>query len=136
MIRSVGVFLVIWGLIVQPLMAGMSAPMADNSPHSSIASDSGGVAHAMRRHDDKMSNNHRATCHENAADDVSSEPCDNCGMGCMNGTCASCCAVIGAAVIWDSSVNLDLLSSSFVAVFTGARAHRLPSRIFHPPKQA
>ena len=137
MIRSISIVLVIWGLIVQPLMAAMPAPMADDSPHSYITSDSSAVAHAKGHHgDENVEEPSKAPCHENATDVASSEPCDNCEMDCTNGICASSCVVSGAAALPNSSVNLDFLSSSSVAAISRARTYRLPSRIFHPPKHA
>jgi hypothetical protein len=137
MIRSIGIVLVVWGLIVQPLMAAMPVLMADDSPHFSITSDSGVVAHAMGHHGDQdVEEPSKASCHKNATDDASSESCDNCNNDCMNGICAPSCVISGAATFQQSSVNLDLLSSTSVAVSSGARAYGLPSRIFHPPKHA
>ena len=140
MIRSIGIVLVLWGLIAQPLMAAMPASMADNSPrpHSSMASGFNAVARVMGHHDDQnIEEPSKAPCHENAIDDASSEPCNNCDMDCMNGICASSCVGSGAVAFQKSSVNLDLLGSTLVAAFSGVRAHNeFPSRIFHPPKHA
>ena len=137
MIRLIGIALVIWGLIVQPLMAAMPAPMTDESSHSVAMADSGVMAHAMGHHGDQdVEDSSEASCHDNATDSATSESCDNCDMDCINGICASSCVISGAAAFQKSSVNLDLFSSSLVAAFSGARAYGLPSRIFHPPKHA
>lgn len=137
MIRSIGIVLVIWGLIVQPLMAATPSPVAGGSPHFLVASDSGVEAHAMEHHGDQdVEEPSKAPCHKNATDDASSESCDHCNNDCMNGICASSCVISGAAAFQQSSVNLDLLSSTSVAASSGARAYGLPSRIFHPPKHA
>ncbi len=135
MIRLIGIAIVVWGLIVQPLMAAMLAPMADDMSHSPIMMDSGVMAHDMGHHSDQnVEELSKASCHENATDDPSSGSCDNCDMDCMNGICASSCVISGAAAFQKSSINLDLFSSTLGAASSGARAYGLPSRIFHPPK--
>ena len=50
MFRSIDIVLVIWGLIAQPLMAAMPAPMTDDSSHSLIMADSSIAASAMAHH--------------------------------------------------------------------------------------
>ncbi|WP_390619256.1 hypothetical protein [Maricurvus nonylphenolicus] len=137
MIRLIGIALVIWGLIVQPLMAAMPAPITDESSHSIAMADSGVMAHPMGHHGSQDAKEQsKAPCHEKTADSASSESCDNCDVDCMNGICGSSCVMSGATAFQKSSVNLDLFSSSLVAASSGARAHGLPSRIFHPPKHA
>jgi len=137
MIRSIGIVLVIWGLIAQPLLAAMPAPMTDNSPRSLITTDSSAAVHSIGHHGNQnVAKSSKAPCHENTTDDSSSEACDNCGMDCMNGSCVSSCVISGAAALQKSTLNFDLLSSSLVAASSGARAYGLPSRIFHPPKHA
>lgn len=135
MSRSMGIVLIIWGLIAQPLMAAMPAPMADDSPHSTIMLNPSVAAPAIEHHgaQEELS---KAPCHENTTDASSSESCDNCDIDCMNGICASSCVISGAAAFQKSLVNFDLLSSSLTAASSGARAYGLPSRIFHPPKHA
>ncbi len=133
MIRSVGIVMVVWGLIVQPLMAAMLT----ESSQSIAVVDSGVIEHVMAHHGDQdVEDSSEASCHDNATDSATSESCDNCDMDCMNGICASSCMMGGAIAFQKSSVNLDLFSTSFVAAFSGARAYGLPSRIFHPPKHA
>jgi hypothetical protein len=133
MFRSIGIVLVIWGLIAQPLMAAMPAPMTDDSSHSLIMADSSIEASAMAHHGNQEEPS-KAPCHENTTDTASSESCDNCDIDCMNGICASSCVISGAAAFQKSSINLDLFSSTLGAASSGARAYGLPSRIFHPPK--
>jgi hypothetical protein len=132
MIRLIGIALVIWGLIVQPLMAAMPAPMTDDSSYSAEMVDSGVMAHSMSDQDAEEPS--KAPCHEKTIDSASSESCDNCDIDCMNGICASSCVISGAAAFQKSSINLDLFSSTLGAASSGARAYGLPSRIFHPPK--
>ena len=138
MIRSIGIVLIIWGLIVQSLMAAMPAPITDDSSQQSpVIVDSGVMTHVMGHHGGQGAEESASPpCHENTTDPASSESCDNCDMDCMNGICASSCVISGVAALQKSSVNLDLFSSSLVAVSSGARAYGLPSRIFHPPKHA
>ncbi len=133
MIRSIGTVLVIWGLIFQPLLAAMPAPMAGNSLHSLMALDFNVVPHAMENHGDQsVEKLSKVPCHESGNGDGLSESCDNCDMDCVTGICASSCMICGAAAFQKSLDN----SSSFAAAFSGARAYGLPSRIFHPPKHA
>ncbi len=133
MIRSVGIVMVVWGLIVQPLMAAMLT----ESSQSIAVVDSGVIEHVMAHHGDQDAEEQsKALCHEKTTDSASSESCDNCDMDCMSGICASSCVMSGATAFQKSSVNLDLFSSSLVAAPSRARAYGLPSRIFHPPKHA
>ena len=129
MMRSVGIVMIVWGLIVQPLMAAMLT----ESSQSIAVVDSGVIEHVI---DQDVEDLLEASCHDNATDSATSESCDNCDIDCMNGICASSCMMGGAIAFQKSSVNLDLFSTSFVAAFSGARAYGLPSRIFHPPKHA
>ncbi len=131
MIRLIGIALVIWGLITQPLMADVPVSSTDNNPRTAISSDADAMFNNMEHHSDQSSGEMSKTpCHENVAD----ETCDNCETECMDGMCGSSCISTGAAASQKLSVNLDLFSSSLVASSPGARAYGLPSRIFHPPK--
>jgi hypothetical protein len=132
MIRSVGIVLIILGLIAQPLVTAMPMSMADDSSHSPVVVDSGAMGHHSDQGAEELA---KAPCHESATDSASSESCDNCDMDCMNGICASSCLIGGAVAFQKQLVNIDLLSSTTVAASSGARAYGLPSRIFHPPKQ-
>lgn len=132
MIRLIGIALVIWGLIAQPLMASMSAPMTDSSSHSSMAADSHPMPDAMEHHGDSsaadMSN---APCHENSV-----ESCDNCNTDCANEICTSSCGISGAAAIQKSPINPRLQASALLTDSSRVRISGLPARIFHPPKHA
>jgi len=133
MIRLIGIALVIWGLIAQPLMAAVPVSTADDHPRTTMSSDADAMPHNMEHHSGQSSGEtSEIPCHENVAD----ETCDNCETECMDGVCGSPCASSGAAALQKSSVNLDLFSSSLVAASSGARAYGLPSRIFHAPKHA
>ncbi len=143
MVRSIGIVLVILGLIAQPLVAAVPTPMVGESPHSHITSDSAVLIHAMDHQGGQdveqpsETHCHESTTHESTTIAISapSELCDNCDKDCcMNGNCASSCVVSGAAAIQKSLVNTDLLRSASVAIFSGACVSRPPSRIFHPPK--
>lgn len=137
MVRSIGIVLVIWGLIVQPLMAAVPVTVTDDATRSTMPSDSGAMGHARGHHATQDAGRpSEAPCHEKVTDDAASESCDSCGIDCMNGICASSCVIGGAAVFHRSAVNLDLPGSSSVAAISRARTYGLPSRIFHPPKHA
>lgn len=132
MIRLVGIALVVWGLIVQPLMAAMPAPLMDDSSHSAEMVDSGVMAHAKGHHGDQdVEELSKAPCHEKTSDSVS---CDNCDKDCSKGVCASSCVMGGVAAFQKTLVYLGLLGSTSVAASSGARTYGLPSRIFHPPR--
>lgn len=131
MIRPIGIALVIWGLIAQPLVAAVPVSMADGNSPAAMSSDADAMSHNMEHPSSQGSGEMTKTpCHESVAD----ETCDDCEAECLDGMCGSPCVSSGAAVLQKSSVNLDLFSSSLVAVSSGAPAYGLPSRIFHPPK--
>ncbi len=139
MIRSIGIVLIIWGLIAQPLMAVVPASMVDDNSQSSTAPDANAVANTVPNvighHDGHdVEERSKAPCHGNDTDDASTETCDNCDKDCMNGACVSSCVINGAPAFHHSSIDLDLLSSPPITAPFGARAYGLPSRIFHPPK--
>jgi len=137
MIRSIGIVLVIWGLIVQPLMAAMPETLTDDTAPYSMAVDADGMANANGHHAAQdTGQSSKAPCHEKETDNASSESCDNCDSDCMGGICGTACVISGAAAIQKSVNNFNLDSSITISSFSGARAYGLPSRIFHPPKHA
>lgn len=136
MVRSIGMLLIIWGLITQPLMAALTEPMTDNSSLSVVANvDVAG--HAMGHHGDPNVDDSSITpCHDSVAAEGPTEPCDNCGNDCADVNCATSCAMSGAVAVQKPLVNIDRLVSVLASVFPEVRAYGTPSRIFHPPKQA
>ncbi|WP_339672754.1 hypothetical protein [Dasania marina] len=145
MIRFVSIIIVIWGLIVQPLMAAvMPVKMMMDSPHRSVpvdrlidmAADVDISAHTEYYQDAVPSLVAAAKmhCHEKSADDSSSEHCDKCGDNCA---CATSCVVgSGVAAFQTLPVNLVLNSHAQIISAIELRSYALPSRIFHPPKHA
>ncbi len=132
MLRLIGIALVIWGLITQPLMAAVPILSTDAKPRTAMSADADAMSHNMEHHSNQSSGKMSKTpCHENVAD----KTCDHCEAECMDGMCSSSCVSSGAAAFQKLSVNLDLFSSSLVAASPGARAYGLPFRIFHPPKR-
>ncbi|WP_019531452.1 hypothetical protein [Dasania marina] len=145
MIRFVSIVIVIWGLIVQPLMAAaMPAKMMMDSSHSSVpvdrlmdmVADADVSAHA--RHHDGTAQlpgaSPQVPCHEKSADDSSSEHCDMCSDNCI---CATSC-VVGSGVAAFQTLPVNLLLNSHAQIISAIepRSYALPSRIFHPPKHA
>lgn len=139
MIRLVGIVLVIWGLIVQPLMAGMPTKMAKNSTHIGVALDVGMSVHAeghVSHHVQKVSEATKAACHEGAIDGGSSSgTCDNCEFSCVSGVaCVSLCVLSGAAV----NRELMVVPESQITIVISAKTTRFGfdffSRIYHPPR--
>ena len=144
MIRFVSIVIVIWGLVIQPLMAAaMPTKMMTDSTHSSMVVDRVAdvdISVYAGNHDgsaQSLGDSPKASCHEKSADESSSEHCDKCGDNCANGPCATSCVVgSGVAAFQKISINLDLNSNTLVITTIEARIYGLPSRIFHPPKHA
>jgi hypothetical protein len=138
MIRSIGIVLVIWGLIVQPLMAAMPMTMTDHSTHSTMVSDSSVMDHASGHHGtaQNVGEPSKAPCHEKTTDDTSSGSHNNCVFDCGTGFCASSCVSGGVATFQNPVINLCLQGSTLASSIRGACTRGLPSRIFHPPKYA
>ena len=142
MIRFVSIVIVMWGLIIQPLVAAaMPAKMMTDadSTHSSMVADIDMSAHANGHHDNSsptVEDSSKAPCHEKSSDGDSSEHCDNCDDSCAGGPCASSCSVGSSAAFQKISANLALNGNTLVTTATGAHSFGLPSRIFHPPKHA
>lgn len=104
MIRFVSIVIVIWGLIVQPLLAAaMPAKLIIDSTHSSMAVDLvAGLETSVHagHHDDTAKSlgvSQKAPCHKKSADDSSSEHCDKCDDDFVCGSCAASC-VVGSSV--------------------------------------
>ena len=129
---SIVIVIVIWGLIVQPLMAAvMPVKMMTDNTHSSMvvamAADAAKSPEIFQK----------ASCHEIRADESSPKHCDQCDNNCVNASCASSCvAGSSVAAIQKLPVNFGLKGTTVVTIINGARIFGLPSRIFHPPKHA
>lgn len=143
MIRLVSIVIVIWGLVIQPLVAtAIPTNMArDNgSAHLPIIADVTISVHADGQNDDSslaMENSSKAPCHEKSPEEASPEHCDNCDDNCANGSCSSSCTMGSSPTAFQKiSADLGLNSSSLIITTNGAISHRLPSRIFHPPKHS
>ena len=145
MIRFVSIVIVLWGLIVQPLMAAaMPAKMMMDSTHSSMVVDMVTDADTPvsvdadhDNHSESPGSTSKAPCHEKSPEASSSEHCDKCDNNCANSPCVTSCVMgSGTAVFQATSVNLDLNSRTLVISTTETRSYGLPSRIFHPPKHS
>ncbi|MFT4826366.1 MAG: hypothetical protein ACJAUG_003747 [Halioglobus sp.] len=143
MIRFVNIAIVVWGLVVQPLMAAaMPTQMMQNSDstHLSMSADMVMPAHTDGHHKDSslaMENSSKAPCHEKSPDGSSLEKCDNCGNSCSSGLCDSSCTVGNGPAAFQNLSGMLVLKRSIVATSTTeSLSHAHPSRIFHPPKHS
>ena len=136
MIRLIGIAILIWGLITQPLMAAI--PMTDSSNHSEKSSVT--MSHDMNQHVSQSSekkSKSSSPCHEKTADEMSEESCDKCERVCIEGMCGASCVPGGAGAISRLSCNSNQIERNFFVISSQvASPHRFPSRIFHPPKHA
>lgn len=120
MIRTIGIALVILGLIAQPLMAAAPNSMPFGETSTSVP----------------MDQSSQAPCHETAAEETAPMPCTDCDSDCANGACASACSPSTVAVLNQMLLKFERFSAVRVVNTSGALAQGLPSRIFHPPKHA
>jgi hypothetical protein len=139
MIRLVGIALVIWGLIVQPLMAGMPTKMANGSTSVEVVLDFGVVEHADKNQSHHDHNTHATTeppCHDETAG--SESPSGNCNSGtidCLNsGICASFCALSGVVLNLKSTFPLERHSTTPFFEIAEHPESGFPSYIYYPPK--
>lgn len=143
MIRFVSIAIVMWGLVIQPLMAAaMPTQMMQDSDsaHLPMVDDMAMPVHA-NGHDENssfaMKDSSKAPCHEKSPDESSSVHCDNCDDSCANGLCGSSCTTGSSPAAFQKlSANLGINGSTLLTSTTGARIDGLFSRIFHPPKHA
>jgi len=144
MIRSLGIMLVILGLIFQPLVAAMPVAPEETNLHSSMSSSSDAVpssmAHMTRSANEAMT---KMRCHKHkSAIDIADEPgskcCDDCVMACMAGSCATSCTT--------SCTSSGMLISHKFSQLVVPQQHRslvlvaveppirVSSPIYHPPR--
>lgn len=136
MIRSVGVVLVVWGLIFQPLMAMSPSQIVNNNTHAVVVLDTGMPAHGDVLSPDIATDTGELStppCHEERVDKSSSSNCDNCD--CKSGICTSHCVGVVAA-IQQSTVTSELKSTSQELALFEMPTLGLPYLLFHPPKMA
>lgn len=138
MTRLICIVVVLWGLIVQPLMAAMPVSMLDNDglashPVLDIDVERGATKH---QGDMDIGDGSNAPCHGDTSTETPPRHCENCDVDCLNGVCASSCVTGSVAVLQLLTIKFDLFSCSFESAGAGARTHGLPSRIFHPPKHS
>lgn len=134
MIRLVGIALVIWGLIVQPLMAGMPVKMANDSTNIEVALDFG-AAEDVDKNQSHHEHNIQTTIESSCHDEASSDSFDDCNIDCMSsGMCASSCALSGDVLNLESRFSLD--RQNVIPFFVIAERHDsgFPSYIYYPPK--
>jgi hypothetical protein len=153
MSRSFVILLVIFGLIVQPVIAAMPAPAGDPLVHSAIpatlsstlpsalptmmSSNTDSIslpmaemtnddAPEMRCHhgDGKVTDGGRAAC------------CDDCSAGCMSGSCGSPCGSGVMLMLHKISIRLDVQPGISVGFSSVKYAVRIPPLIYHPPRHS
>ena len=133
MIRLVGVVLVIWGLIVQPLMAAMPDMMAHHGMDAVAAFNADETVHEYSdHHDHKVANKtDEAQSYGSVTDsESSSETHDDCVDS--GDCCGVCTASLNHEVIvpCEQQINLPFVSLDDHLVLG------ILSAIYHPPKQA
>lgn len=141
MIRLVGIVLVIWGLIVQPLMAAMPVKMTD----SRIMDTSGALNIGKTGNVDVHGSHHVQTVHSadkapcpegtvqgGAADNGSADdPCNNNVTDCVAG--GACCGFCGASISNTVFMGLEPQINAPSDKIAEYRVFGLISRIYHPP---
>jgi hypothetical protein len=136
LIHFVGVVLVVWGLIFQPLMAALPAQIANNNAHAVMVSDTGMSSHGDVLSPDIAKDTSELSippCHEESVDKSSSSNCDNCD--CEHGSCTSHCAALVVA-IQKSTVTFELKRTTQKSALFEAPTLGLPYLLFHPPKHS
>ena len=142
MIQKVSIILVIWGLIVQTLMAN-TFPSAYSS-ESEIMVDSAPAALEIQiiergYNNDAQSLNNPVDmpCHASDADEAPSanNSCDHCDLECLDlGLCTTTC-VLGVAAVNHSTGTLPNRSiQSIKLLFINNTGVGFLTPIFHPPK--
>ena len=165
MVHYVGIMLVIWGLLAQPLMAALPGDIQVPSPVSASAPNIGAIAsvsdldHTLPvpaatsnplnpNEYGKQAAGHSLTastmpCHQIAKSD-SPKPrgkclAGHCDSGCLSAShCASTCSASGTVGAVGSFFK-NTMNHAACDMFNTAPEPllaRLPSRIFHPPKTA
>lgn len=136
MIRFLGIVSVIWGLMIQPLMAAVPAQPGDNGIYSRVVLAASISPHAKlndKPDQDISESSKTSRCDESM--DLSSEHCGDCDSGCGNsGLCTSSCVVSGVVVIQITALNFSLQNSTRITTNSKALVYRPPSPVFHPPK--
>ena len=135
MVRLVGIVLVIWGLIFQPLVAAMPIEIANLGTDTVATSDVDETAHAdghANHHDQKTAGKvAEEPCHGDAAEDGASSE-DHAGCITAGNCCGACAASISHKLIIPANplINNPLIGNTEHLVLG------ILSSIFHPPKQA
>lgn len=139
MIHRIAVALMVWGLIVQPLMAAMPVFIPVDSSASVVelaGSDLMAAHHATSGAESPV-----APCHETA--DIApatiapaTMECADCDDACASGMCAASCLAASPALIAQTQAGVLQRRAIRLANNSDALVQGLVSRIFHPPKQA
>ena len=166
MVHYLGIMLVIWGLLAQPLMAALPRDIQVHSPVSASAPNLGAIAsvsdldHTLPvpaatsnplnpNEYGKQAAGHSLTastmpCHQIADSSDLSKPCGkcltgHCDSGCLSAShCAPTCSASGTVGAVGSFYK-NTMNHAACDVFNTPPEPllaRLPSRIFHPPKTA
>jgi len=139
LIRLVGIVLVIWGLIFQPLMAGMPTNMANDRTVIEVALDSGVANHigeSLSHHEHSIQTAKSLQYHHQVSDNESpTENCDNCDIDCLDtGMCASSCIFGGAGLNLVLNFQLDRQNVMPFSEIPENHHSGIPSYIYNPPR--
>lgn len=140
MIRLVGIVLVIWGLIFQPLMAAMPIKMSDSrmdaigalKVEKTVNVDAHGSHHVQTVDAEDKAPCHEGTVQGGAADNGSAnDPCSNSVTDCVAG--GACCGFCGASVSSTVFMGLEPQINAPSDNVSEYLVFGLISRIYHPP---
>tara|TARA_R110002049_G_scaffold308839_2_gene514416 strand:- start:4854 stop:5258 length:405 start_codon:yes stop_codon:yes gene_type:complete len=134
MLHKIVTALMIWGLILQPLVAAVPGPMLADSSSTVVVVDSDNTMAAHHA----MSDDNASTppCHEMVDEVPESMDCANCDDGCASGACASSCSLSAPAILGQTLTRLAGQSPVRAIATSDALVQGLLTRIFHPPKHA
>lgn len=140
MIRLVGIALVIWGLIVQPLMAAMPMKMADSRMDAMGALDVEKTVNVEvhgSHHTQAVDKADKAPCDEGTVQDgvadngSAADACNNSVTDCVAG--GACCGFCGASVSNTVFMGLEPQINAPSDKISEYLVFGLISRIYRPP---
>lgn len=132
MLHKIVTALMIWGLVLQPLMAAVPDQLPADSSATAvvIASDNAMASHHA------MNDSDAPPCHDMVSEVQNSMNCADCEDGCASGVCASSCSFSSPAVVNQLMPKLARHTSVRATGGNDALIQGRLTRIFHPPKHA
>jgi len=136
-IRLVGIVLVIWGLIFQPLVMSMPVKMANHGSDTIVTFNVDPAAHVDEHtsHHGKKAGNETDGAHhqENGSiGDLTSHANDDCENDCLSA--GNCCGVCAASLNHQAIKFAELQISTPIVGNAEHLVLGVLSSIFHPPK--